>query len=119
MSKGEKLLLGGHLRVRVAPGAELQAAAHPTQPFRGARSAFASAHDTLLRLFETVQFNRAPRLLQNNLGDDRSLGDARLRLRAFPFHILTITAASSVANTERRPSARPSLQSVQRPGVVP
>lgn len=96
------LLLSGHLGVAIAPGAELQAAADPAESFLRGGGAFAAAHDAVLDFFETVGFDGAARLFQQDFGNDRlrKRFSGRRRLRALPLHALNITGAERGAKAQ-------------------
>src|SRR5580704_10411728 len=86
------LLLGGHLRVAIAPGAQLQAAADPAQTFVRIGGALFCAHYASARLLEAVGFDRQPGLLQKNLRNNCVREGRWDRGRqSFPFHDPNIT----------------------------
>ena len=83
-----RLLLGGHLGIAVAPGAELKAAADPAETFARSGGAFASADHAVLDFLETVGFDGAAGFFEQDFGNDtfRKRRAGRLRLGAFPLH---------------------------------
>ena len=67
----------GHLRVAIAPSAELEAAAHPAQTLGGIRSAFFAADRAAAGLLEAVGFDRALGLLEQAIA--QALDEAGLK----------------------------------------
>ena len=67
------LFLNRHLRVGIAPRAQLQAAAHPAQAFGRIGSALVAAHAALCGRLHAVGLNRALGLFDQGLRNHRSL----------------------------------------------
>ena len=60
----KELFLSRHLGIGIPPGTQLQAAAHPAQPFGGIRSALTATHRAQHGLAQTIRFNRSLGLFQ-------------------------------------------------------
>src|SRR5579872_6209958 len=85
------LFLRGHLRVGIAPRAQLQAAADPAQAFGGVGSAFFAAHTAAGALLYTVRLNCPLGFFNQSLRNDRNLRIGHRDYWAFASHTSTIT----------------------------
>src|SRR5208282_6465931 len=98
-----RLFLRGHLRVGIPPRTELQAAAHPTQAFRGDRCALLAADDAARRFLHPVRLNGKTSLLDEDVGGHRLEGGrSRQRHFSFLFHFSTISSAGQNASVRQR-----------------
>lgn len=86
------LFLGAHLRVGIAPGAQLQAAAHPAQTFTRDGSAFLPTDDAARWFLDAIRFDSQAGLLDDGVRS-RGFHDGYSRRRrcAFLSHIPTIS----------------------------
>jgi hypothetical protein len=93
-----RLFLRGHLRIGIAPCAQLEAPANPAQAFGRNGSAFLAADDAAGGLLHAIRFNCQTGLLNQSIGRHGFHGWCPGQRRfAFLSHHFNITSASSRA----------------------